>query len=102
MPPSTKRSTVAPTRRAVSGETAFASTKIPRNGGSDSASSIAAWGGTTESTASHRATSSATVPASVSPAARARVASLRPADAHSTSWPAACSAAASAAPISPG
>ena len=103
MPPSTKRSTTAPTRAAVAGDTAFASTKMPANGGSDSASSSAACGGTTEKTTSLRATSAATVPASVKPAS-ARAASPRsaPSDAQSTSCPAACSAAPIAAPISPG
>ena len=38
MPPSTNRSTTEPTRAAVAGDTAFASTKMPANGGSDSAS----------------------------------------------------------------
>jgi len=102
MPPSTKRPTAAPTHAAVAGETAFASTKTPENGGSDSTSSSAAWGGTTENTTSLRATSSSTVAASVKSPARARVASLPPADAHSTSCPVARSAAPIAAPISPG
>src|SRR4051812_20312295 len=66
--------------------------------------SAAPCGGHTESTTSLRCASSATVPASVSPAtpARAAVASLRPSDAQSTSMPRCRNTAPIAAPISPG
>jgi hypothetical protein len=108
MPPSTKdallASIVSPTRRAVSGEIAFASTNTPSNGGRARASSSAACGGQIEKTTSQRSVSASIEPASSSPAsaARVRVSSLRPVETQSTECPASHSAAPNAAPISPG
>src|SRR6266498_3428995 len=91
-------------RRAEAGEIAFASRKMPSNLPTVAATSPAACGGQTDRTTLLRRASSATLLASVRPAACARVcvASLRPSDAQSTSIPRCRNTAPIAAPISPG
>src|SRR5260221_594708 len=63
MPPPTKRSTAPLTRAAVPRDTAVPSTKMPTNGGNDSASSSAPCPGPTTETIVLRATTPATPPA---------------------------------------
>src|SRR5438067_6832599 len=104
-PASTKLpSSVASISRAVAGDTAFASTKMPPKPATERATSSAACGGQTDRITSLRRTSSSVVRASTRPArsARAAVSALRPSDAHSTVWPAPRSVVPTAAPISPG
>src|SRR5690348_16646311 len=110
MPPSTKVappfSTMPPISRAVAGETALPSTKMPpkRSAATCAATSTAAWGGQTERITSLAATTEATEPASSRPAslARLRVAPLRPSPAHRTRAPPDRTAAPTMLPISPG
>ena len=105
-PPITAPSTVGATRFAVSGDIAFASTKVPANPELRTAAATvtACSGGQIEITTSLRAASASIDPASTSPAAsaRTRVSSLRPAETQKTSWSLATRAAPSAAPIAPG
>src|SRR5580692_3735471 len=110
IPPSTKAappaSTMPATSRAVAGETAFASTYRPQNPAAltSRATPSAACGGHTDSTTSARPATAATSGTAVRPAspARAAVAWLRPAAAHSTSCPAPARHRPTAVPISPG
>src|SRR5262249_33553763 len=89
---------------AVPGEIALASTYSPRNPCTAQATSVAPCGGHTEKITSASRATTATVPASLSPAAlaRAAVAALRPSDAHSTVCPRPVRQCPAAAPISPG
>src|SRR5205823_6666356 len=82
----------------------FASTKMPRNPATERATSSAACGGQTDKTTPARPDISPAVPTSLIPAASARaaVAGLRPADAHSTVSPHWLRQPPTAAPISPG
>src|SRR5437870_7165673 len=110
MPPSTKRapaaSTMRPISRAVAGDTALPSTKIPRNpvAATARARSTAPCGGITERITRLDFTRSASVRASSSrlSAARALVAALRPWDTHNTRAPPATRVAPAVVPISPG
>ena len=102
MPPSTKRGWIAAISAARIGEIAFASTYTPSKPSTARATSSAACGGQIERISSASAASRSTVTASRNVAARVRVASLRPSDAHSTSCPFACNTRPTAAPISPG
>ena len=108
IPPSTyvapPSSTISATSRAAAGEIAFASTNSPPKPCTAHATSIEACGGQIEKMMSARSATSAGVPASVSPAARAlaAVCGPRPSDAHSTSCPAPVRHRPTAAPISPG
>src|SRR5262245_8088751 len=110
MPPSTNVapafSTIPPISRAVAGEIALPSTKVPvkRSAATSFARSIAAGGGHTERITSAARATAATEPASSSPAslARLRVAALRPSPAHRTRAPPDRTAAPTMLPISPG
>src|SRR5262245_28540556 len=110
MPPSTKLappfSTMPPISRAVAGETALPSTKVPakRSPATSLATSRAACGGQTDRITSLARTSAATEPTSSSPPslARLRVSALRPSPAHTTREPAERTAAPTLLPMSPG
>src|SRR5262245_19456461 len=110
MPPSTNDappfSTMPPISRAVPGETALPSTKVPakRSPATSFATSTAAWGGQTDRITSLARTSAATEPTSSNPpsTARLRVSELRPSPAHKTRGPAERTAAPILLPMSPG
>src|SRR5499426_1968330 len=110
IPPSTNVapafSTIPPISRAVAGETALPSTKVPakHSAATSLARSTAACGGQTERITSAARATAATEPASSRPAslARLRVAALRPSPAHRTRAPPDRTAAPTMLPISPG
>ena len=88
MPPSTNRGCSVATSRAVAGEIAFASTYRPPNPAASAATSSAACGGHDREqklALGDERRDGAGVAQAARPAPA--VASLRPADAHSTSWP---------------
>ena len=110
MPPSMKVAPVvdssAAISRAVAGAIALASRKWPVNPYPAiwAATEAAAAGGQTEMMVSESSARAASVPwsTSASVSARCRVASLRPTDAHPTSWPFATRAAPRVVPMAPG